>query len=289
MSIFTKVKGFRAKKNAFNLSHQIAQTQDIGQIMPCYLHDGILPGSKEVLNATSVVRFQALLAPLQHKVDLYAHFWYVPYRIIDKNFTHFISGDMMRNNETYDCPVISLSRVAKLMYYISYQLVGYKSALPSANEYLAILMNPSGLLVYLNYPSINEEISDLDFNFDVQNDSFPDTPDLIEMNIKRLQAYFFIIAQNYVNENFNQKLQPVPGRTYVIDLIQELFNFALGDFEKLNDPDDSVALFKVSGSRVEEICLAKILLCLYFRGSRYPTVYKAHPNLSFPQRVNQIL
>ena len=41
MSIFTKVKGLRAKKNAFNLSHQIAQTQDIGQIMPCYVHDDL--------------------------------------------------------------------------------------------------------------------------------------------------------------------------------------------------------------------------------------------------------
>ena len=74
MSIFSKVKGLRTKKNAFNLSHQIAQTQDIGQILPCYVHDGILPNSRETLSASSIVRFQALLAPMQHKVDMYCPF-----------------------------------------------------------------------------------------------------------------------------------------------------------------------------------------------------------------------
>lgn len=277
MSIFTKVKGMRAKKNAFNLSHQIAQTQDIGQIMPCYVHDGILPGSREKMTATSIVRFQALLAPMQHKVDLYCHYWYVPYRIIDKNFSKFISGEMMRKGETYECPTVSLSSVAKCMeYYIL-------STNYDANFWLDLLLNPSSFLCYLNYPGVSDTSSIPDYRYDNSTSSFPSTEDLIRLNVRRLQAYFFTIAQNYINENFTLKYKLLSSDTEQIDLTAELFNFALGDFELLNTRDSSV-LTAVHGSSNTDLCLAKILLCLYSNGIIYDQIGNSPRNSRFAFR-----
>lgn len=262
MSIFTNVKGLRPKKNAFNLSHQIAQTQDIGQIMPCYVHDGILPNSREKLGVTSIVRFQALLAPLQHKVDLYAHFWYVPYRIIDKDFTRFISGDMMRNNETYNCPVIRLENVMRAFK----RLTNYNNADESIQNIGELIFNPSGLLSYLNYPSFPKDLMP-DFS-EFEYDSDLGFADIVteDFNVKRLQAYFYIIAQNYINENFTLIQRDV--RT-TIDLTAELFNFALGDFEFINDTSISESIkTEIPHCTNVDICLARILYFLYCRGLR---------------------
>lgn len=277
MSIFTKVKGLRAKKNAFNLSHQIAQTQDIGQIMPCYVHDGILPGSREKMTATSIVRFQAMLAPMQHKVDLYCHYWYVPYRIIDKNFPKFISGDMMRKGETYECPTVSLSSVAKCM---EYYIINLNL---DANFWLDLLLNPSSFLCYLNYPAFSDTASIPDYRYINAESKFPDTEDLIRLNVRRLQAYFFTIAQNYINENFTLKYKLLFTDTEEIDLTAELFNFALGDFELLNTKDSSV-LTAVPGSTVTDLCLAKILLCLYSNGVTYDQIGNTPRNPRFAFR-----
>lgn len=271
MSIFTKVRGLRPKKNAFNLSHQIAQTQDIGQIMPCYVHDGILPNSREKLFATSVVRFQALLSPLQHKVDLYAHFWYVPYRIIDKQFPKFISGQMERDGITYDCPTVDLGAVARCMYQI-HNAVFPLGVEISIQSYFELILSSSGLLCYLNYPGYGRD----------QMPDFSDWQDfsnyriMTRLNVRRLQAYFFIIAQNYINENFTLKYNYVGIQE--IDLIAELFNFALGDFELLNNAYDTSLLSNVPNTTVCDICLAKILYCLAFRNNEFIL----NPNCSFP-------
>lgn len=276
MSIFTQVKGLRPKKNAFNLSHQIAQTQDIGQIMPCYIHDGILPNSREKLGVTSVVRFQALLAPLQHKVDLYAHFWYVPYRIIDKQFTRFISGDMMRNDETYNCPTIMLENVMRVIQ----RIMNRNNSNMDMQDLGKLIFNTSGLLSYLNYPSFPADIMP-DFSAFEFDNGYADI-ETEYFNVKRLQAYFFIIAQNYINENFTLIQRDI--RT-TIDLTAELFNFALGDFNFIADEVISETIKgEIPHCTNVEVCLGRILYFLYCRGYRIRAIDEngTNPNFSFP-------
>lgn len=258
MSIFSQVKGLRPKKNAFNLSHQVAQTQNIGQIMPCYLHDGILPNSRERMDAVSVVRMQALLAPLQHKVDLYAHFWYVPYRIIDDKFPKFISGEMERKGETYDCPAITTKQVAMCLHLVNEELINHGGTLDYIDMQTAYLYLFSGnsFLNYLNYPSISPEgiMSETYYSEDYNNDNGR------PMNVKRLQAYFYVLAQNYINENFTWVIKDeVSGD---IDLTAEMFNFALGDF-KVSDYWSIAWSSTYGGSPIEfnPVALSLALIC----------------------------
>lgn len=255
MSIFSNVKGLRPRKNAFNLSHQIAQTQDIGQILPCYVHDGILPNSRETLSASSIVRFQALLAPMQHKVDMYCHFWYVPYRIIDKDFTRFISGEMERKGETYNCPSISYSSLCQSYdsgWFTTQQDENF-GRIVDPDRFFTTLLSPSSFLVYLGYPSvtsesISQELVDGDYSAD--------------MNIKRLQAYFFIIAQNYVNENFVFKRGSW-------DLVELMFDFAFGDFALM--PSSMVLSEKV---RCEFLLICRFLYDLNITNMSFPHTWK---------------
>lgn len=259
MSIFSKVRGLRTKKNAFNLSHQIAQTQDIGQVLPCYVHDGILPNSRETLSASSIVRFQALLAPMQHKVDMYCHFWYVPYRIIDSDFPKFISGEMERKGQTYDCPSISYHKLLLDFdsTYISDQFHNiFGKLVPDKDTFFKVLLSPSSFLVYLGYPSvtsgsISQEIIAGDYS--------------TEMNIKRLQAYFFILAQNYVNENFQFKYGDW-------DLTELMFDFAFGDFALTSIP--GVALSKSTRVSYEFLLICAILYRLNPSNMSFPHAWK---------------
>lgn len=225
MSIFSKVKGLRVKKNAFNLSHDIMQTMEIGQITPCYIHDGVLPNSKEQLSFVNLTRFQALLAPMQHKVDMYLHFWYVPYRITDPNFSSFISGQTERDGGTYHCPQFTYREIFALLT----QLVVNDGDNSSPRDIYNRFFNGSSLLVFLGYPDLSS----------VEWGSILEPPPADEhflgryreaINMRRIQAYTFIIAQYYTNENVPMICNSPNGTDF--DLIPALYAYGKGNFKE---------------------------------------------------------
>lgn len=69
----------------FQLNNEIKTSFEIGQVVPFFWRDTV-PGDIFRNNTNFTVRFMPLIAPVMHKLDLHAHFYFVPYRLIDKNF-----------------------------------------------------------------------------------------------------------------------------------------------------------------------------------------------------------
>lgn len=177
MSIFSSVQGAHLKKNKFNLSHDNMLACEHGQIVPCYIQENIIPGSSLKINQATLMRYQALLAPLQHHVNAFVHFWWIPTRLVDKDFTKFISGQFMREDGIYNPPYFTYKGVAEAL-----------GELPGAN----MPVKNGTLMDFLGYP-IPQDCEDWG-----PNDWAKCTE---KMSIRRFQYYLMPIYFKYINEN----------------------------------------------------------------------------------------
>ena len=78
-------KNVKQPLTKFQLNNEIKTSFEIGQVVPFFWRDTV-PGDIFRNNTNFTVRFMPLIAPVMHKLDLHAHFYYVPYRLLDKNF-----------------------------------------------------------------------------------------------------------------------------------------------------------------------------------------------------------
>lgn len=79
------------KRNVFDLSHENKLTCDMGYLVPT-LCEEMVPGDKFFITTDAIVRFQPLLAPIMHRVDVFFHYWFVPTRLVHDNWEKFITG-----------------------------------------------------------------------------------------------------------------------------------------------------------------------------------------------------
>lgn len=81
----------RKRRSVFDLSHEHKLTCDMGKLIPIFCED-VLPGDTFKVKTDIVVRLQALLAPIMHRVDVFTHFFFVPNRLIFDKWEDFITG-----------------------------------------------------------------------------------------------------------------------------------------------------------------------------------------------------
>lgn len=180
MSIFKKVKGLRPRKRRFPLTHDNKLSHDMGVIVPCFVWNDLLPGSKARCSVNQLTRMQALLSPIMHNVDTYVQFWKVPYRLLDPAWTRFISGEGEVNTDfVYDPP-----------YFTYYGLATYAaSQLDSYTNYLF----SGSLLDFLGYPAYDT----------ITTPPTASRMPKIQLTIRPLQAYCMILKNWYINENIS--------------------------------------------------------------------------------------
>lgn len=89
----------RKRRSVFDLSHEHKLTCDMGKLIPILVED-VLPGDTWKVKTDIVVRLEALLAPIMHRVDVYTHFFFVPNRLIFDKWEDFITGGQDGNDDT---------------------------------------------------------------------------------------------------------------------------------------------------------------------------------------------
>jgi hypothetical protein len=96
MSVFSKVSAPKIRRSAFNLSYDKKFNCDMGQLIPV-MADEVVPGDIFNIGNEIVIRFQPLIAPVLHEINVYVHYFFVPYRILwhdsdEVNWENFITG-----------------------------------------------------------------------------------------------------------------------------------------------------------------------------------------------------
>lgn len=78
---FSHVGGLKPRRTSFNLSYSKTFTCDMGQLIPICCEE-CLPGDFFSIGNSAVLRMMPLVAPMMHDVNLYVHYFFVPYRLL---------------------------------------------------------------------------------------------------------------------------------------------------------------------------------------------------------------
>nr|QJB21661.1 MAG: major capsid protein [Microvirus sp.] len=94
--IFQSVGSLIPGRSMFDLSYEKKFTCDMGQLIPVQC-DEVVPGDYWEMGNEAVIRFQPLVAPPLHEVNMYTHTFFVPYRLLwdngdEDSFEAFITG-----------------------------------------------------------------------------------------------------------------------------------------------------------------------------------------------------
>nr|WAE43901.1 MAG: major capsid protein [Microviridae sp.] len=94
--IFQRTGSLQPGKSVFDLSYEKKFDCDMGQLIPV-MCDEVVPGDFLNIGNEAIIRFQPLVAPVLHEVNVYVHYFFVPYRILWKNaspdnWEDFITG-----------------------------------------------------------------------------------------------------------------------------------------------------------------------------------------------------
>lgn len=97
-NVFETVSGLRPGRSVFNLSYEKKMTCDMGMLVPCYAQECV-PGDKFVVGNEIVVRMGPALSPILHELNVFVHYFFVPYRLLwpgdevgPNTWESFISG-----------------------------------------------------------------------------------------------------------------------------------------------------------------------------------------------------
>lgn len=89
--IFTHVRSRVPNTNTFDLSHDLKTSLNFGALTPVFLEECI-PGDRWKIKSHTMLRFAPLVAPVMASVNVFTHYWFVPYRIMWDNWEKFITG-----------------------------------------------------------------------------------------------------------------------------------------------------------------------------------------------------
>lgn len=88
---YKSVRTAQPRRSVFNLSYEKKFTCDMGQLIPV-MCDEVIPGDIFKIGSQAVIRFQPLVAPILHEVNMYVHYFFVPYRLLWVDWEDFITG-----------------------------------------------------------------------------------------------------------------------------------------------------------------------------------------------------
>lgn len=87
---FNRVLVETPDRNTFDLSFDNKLTLDMGNLYPVLVQE-TLPGDNFHITPEMLIRFAPMTFPIMHRIDATIHFFYVPNRILWKNWTKFLS------------------------------------------------------------------------------------------------------------------------------------------------------------------------------------------------------
>lgn len=90
-NIFSTVETLKVPRSKQKMSFKHITTYGYGKLYPCFALDCV-PSDTIKINCASVLKAFPMVAPNMTPSKLTIHFWFVPYRLLDDNFTKGVRG-----------------------------------------------------------------------------------------------------------------------------------------------------------------------------------------------------
>lgn len=91
-NLFNSVKMVAPNKNWFDLRHDVKMSFNMGELVPVMCMP-VVPGDKVRIGCQTLLRFAPLVAPVMHRMDVYVHYFFCPYRILWAGWEKYITND----------------------------------------------------------------------------------------------------------------------------------------------------------------------------------------------------
>ena len=115
-NIYSRAGSLNPSRSMFDLSYSKLFDCDMGQLIPV-MCDEVVPGDFLKIGNQSVVRFQPMVAPILHEVNVYVHYFFVPYRLLWDDWESFITGGIS-GDEVPTLPVMESPSIDRSIYSI---------------------------------------------------------------------------------------------------------------------------------------------------------------------------
>lgn len=219
MNIFSRIRIPKLGRNNFDLSFENKFTCQMGQLVP-FMCQEVLPGDQFKNISNILVRFNPLVAPMMHRVDVYTHFFFVPNRLIWDEWEDFITG----GEDGLQHPIKPYTTWRQLIKQTFYHGPSSQYVKPGS-------LTPGSLLDYLGY---NFGLTDVQLNSIKQAGNI-DSLDYdwldVPMDVMPLRAYQLIYNEYYRNQNTQSEIEFYKGSGF----IQADSNVNSNELEKLID------------------------------------------------------
>lgn len=90
-NLFNSIKVKAPQRSHFDLTHDVKLTGNMGNLIPILCTETV-PGDEFKISADTLIRFAPMIAPVMHRMDVTIHYFFVPNRILWRNWDDFISG-----------------------------------------------------------------------------------------------------------------------------------------------------------------------------------------------------
>lgn len=90
-NLFNSIPLLRPRRNTFDLTNDWKTDAKFGVLEPVFICD-VVPGDRFTIQDELLVRFDALIAPILHNVNVYVHYFFVPNRLLWDDWEEFITG-----------------------------------------------------------------------------------------------------------------------------------------------------------------------------------------------------
>lgn len=88
---FKSVELRRPERSMFDLSHEKRMSGRIGKLLPVFISETI-PNDTFKCSTEVLIKLAPMIAPIFHRLNLYVHFFFVPNRLLWKDWETFITG-----------------------------------------------------------------------------------------------------------------------------------------------------------------------------------------------------
>lgn len=176
--IYQTVAFRKPARSMFNLSHTWKSTCDFAQLIPNLCLE-VLPGDAIKARSNIFMRAMPLKSPVMHNVDVYQHYFFVPYRLIWDNYEKFFIPQDGETQET----------IPQMPYFT------YLGKEDPPVELIPLMQNVGTLLDYMGVPPQPEGGVDDEFLMDTKLSSLP------------FRAYALIWNEYYRDQNLMDPIE----------------------------------------------------------------------------------
>lgn len=105
---FANVPNINIKRSAFDMSHSVKSTLNVGEIVPLFVDGDILPGDTVEMDMASIVRMATPIYPIMDNLFMDYYWFFVPNRLLWDNWAKFWgeNDDPWTQTTEYEIPQI---------------------------------------------------------------------------------------------------------------------------------------------------------------------------------------